>query len=104
MKYVAIGTHPPPTAEEQADIDLARIDENRAHFRAHLADGTYDCVYVMEGSGRFVIGNAESEAELLSILQEPPDHPERVWTITRLRDYEVVIDDYLRSLGVIPTD
>jgi hypothetical protein len=100
MKFVAIGTHPPVSAEEQANADPAGIAANRDHCRAQLANGTYESVYVLDGVGRFIIANAESEAALLTILSQPPDHPEREWAITRLLDYETVIDDYLRSVGL----
>ncbi|HXA34139.1 MAG TPA: hypothetical protein VNV87_17940 [Acidimicrobiales bacterium] len=100
MRFVAIGTHPPVTTEEQADADLTEIAANREHCRAQVANGNYEAVYVMEGVGRFIIANVESDTELLKILSEPPDHPERQWAITRLLDYESVIDDYLRSVGL----
>jgi hypothetical protein len=99
MKFVAIGTHPPLTLEEQAATDPVEVAENLDYCRAQLASHTYECVCVMEGVGRFIIGYAETEAEFLKILQQPPDHPQREWKINRLLDYEVVITDYMKEIG-----
>jgi hypothetical protein len=96
MKFLAIGKHPPVTAEEPGP----NRDDVRANFdyiRARVADGTYDSAHIMVGGGRLIIANAGSEEALLASLTTPPDHRLRSWEITQLLDFDEVMGAYLRD-------
>jgi hypothetical protein len=100
MKFVAIGVHPQPEPGEELEPNVPEIEESLAYRRKQLDNGTYDCSYVMDGKNpaSFIIGNAESEEDFLRVLQVPPDHPERTWTISPLLDYEKIVNDYLSGI------
>ena len=93
-KFLATGHHGPIDPAEGRRFAEASLE----WLPAHLADGSLDCVYSMKGGGRLVIASAESEADLLRLLQSAPD-PERDWTFVELFDGLGVIRQYLDSLG-----
>ena len=64
---------------------------------ARLADGTFDCLYLMAGGGRLIIANVADEETLLAMLRSAPDAP-REWTFTELFDGIEVIRNYVASM------
>jgi hypothetical protein len=91
-KFMAIGRHGPVDPSEGRVHAEAALD----WLPARLADGTFDCVYSLQGGGRLVIANAGSEDGLRATLAGAPDVP-RQWEITELYDGIQVLRDYLAS-------
>ena len=94
-KFLATGHHGPIDATEGRRLAEASLQ----WLPSHLADGSLDCVYSMKGGGRLVIASAESEADLLRLLESAPDPDSREWTIVELYDGVEVIRQYLATLS-----
>ena len=93
-KFLATGHHGPIDPAEGRRFAEASLE----WLPARLADGSLDCVYSMKGGGRLVIASAESEDDLLRLLESAPD-PKREWTFVELFDGVGVIRQYIDSLG-----
>ena len=96
MKFLAIGRHPPVSADEPGP-GLDEVRANVEYIRARVTDGTYDGAHIMAGGGRLIIANAGSEDAVRASLTAPPDHPQRTWEITQLLDFEEVMGGYLKQ-------
>jgi hypothetical protein len=100
-KYVAIGHHGPMTPEEGLAVAVLQVP----WLEERMADGSIDHVWALDGGGRVLIGNAESEAEFRELLASGPDAPSREWTrIAAIHDAVPFTRAFIENAGVVSTD
>jgi muconolactone delta-isomerase len=103
MKYMITGQRnlvPDPTPEQW----VALIQASKQHHLALLEDGTLDCAYgFIEGTGGFVIANADSHEEAQRLLVQYPMLPFYDWEVNPLCDlisaYDNFSDFFSRQIG-----
>jgi hypothetical protein len=83
---------------------VALLEATKEYFKAHLEDGTFDCVYIfLEARGGFAVMNADSHEQAQDIVVVHPQYPFYDWEFKPILDglltYDRFIDLYRQRLG-----
>jgi hypothetical protein len=91
-KFLAIGHHGPIAPEDALAIGVRQI----AWLEEQIAEGVIEQVWALEGGGRMVIANAQSENDFRHLLSSGPDVPSREWTrVVQIQDGLEVVRDFI---------